>query len=495
MSHASKSAEWLELLECARAAQHRVSMLPGLGRMAIGLRRWDTALLRMGREWLADHPNPDPPNESSAAGDVYLATQIFPAGGHTALIGDFVRALASPRAPHLILTNLNAANSAPLEERIWRRTEIPPENITLLLGPSIFDRMEELFARLRQLRPKRLFLFHHPEDPLAGAVAQPEIAPACVFVHHADSTPSLGLHLPGIELIDLNPGAVATSRLLGLTSSCLPLTAPDPGPRPHGFLRRGSLVTATSGSAPKFNRAYAYSYPETVGVILDATRGWHLHIGPLDENMQHEISEALRRRNIVAERFIYLPWSESVAKALWQHEVDLYCASFPVDGARARVEVLASATPYLAHSTRALPANRATNSEMLWDNWAVLTSILHRAADQAFLAEQSRAARAQYDEAHHPRVFRSQLENILAGRGGRGEGTPDDRDLNAIRGMLRSVVEAVSDNKDLERKSFAALRDKNAKLQARINELERRQKKLSEGSSWRARLRHWLLRS
>jgi hypothetical protein len=272
------------------------------------------------------------------------------------------------------------------------------------------------------------------------------------------------------------------------------LTAPDPGPRPHGFFRRDSLVTATSGSAPKFTRVYAYSYSETVGVILDATRGWHLHIGPLDENMQHEISEELRRRNIATERFIHVPWSESVAQTLWQHEVDLYCASFPVDGARSKVEVLASATPYLAHSTRALPANLAADSEMLWDNWAALTSILHRAADQAFLAAQSRAARAQYDEAHHPLVFRSQLENILAGRG-RGEGTRDDRDLNAIRGMVRSVVEAVSENEDLERQSFAALRDQNAKLQARIKELERRQKKLSEGSSWRARLRHWLLRS
>ena len=70
---------------------------------------------------------------------------------------------------------------------IQARTGIPEENTTGITAGSLSERLDALFLRLIELRPRNLFLFHHQDDLLAVAVAQPEICHHCVFVHHSDA--------------------------------------------------------------------------------------------------------------------------------------------------------------------------------------------------------------------------------------------------------------------------------------------------------------------
>lgn len=452
MSEGRSSVDWSATLDKCQKELHRWRAQPGLGARALGARECDWALWRMGREWIAAHDAEMCHRaETASAGfgpDVYLATQLYPDGGHTALIGDFVRALDSKEErAHLILTNIDGLNSSPLSGKIRSRTGIPADNITLLDGRSLFDRLQSLFAQLLALRPRRLFLFHHPDDPLASVVAQPEIAAQRILVHHADSTPSFGLHLPGIQIIDLNPIAASMSRLLGLAAEWLPLTAPDPGARPHGFLRRGELVTATSGNAHKFTSDYVYSYAETVGVILRNTGGWHVHIGWLEETTLAEIASALRAKNLAPDRFIHVPWTQSVATCLWEHEVDLYFSSFPINGARTNAEAMASATPYLGHSMRPLARLRGSlidpEGGLVWSTWEDLAVTLQSVSDPAILKELSSGMRLQYERMHHPRVFAKQLAAILAGEGGREDPYREERDQRTMQGMFRSLSTAI----------------------------------------------------
>ncbi|MDQ6914016.1 MAG: hypothetical protein M3128_14205, partial [Verrucomicrobiota bacterium] len=370
--------------------------------------------------------------------DVYLATQLYVDGGHTALIGDFVRALGQEKTARLILTNIENLNPAPLPETIRSRLAVAPKNISILTGESLAVRLESLVAQLLETKPRRLFLFHHPDDPIACAASQPEIARQRIMVHHTDFAPSLGLHLPGIQLIDLNPIAASVSRVLGLTSSWLPLFAPDPGPRPAGFLRRGKVVTASSGGAFKFTRDYFYSYPRTVAIVLRETGGWHVHIGGLEAKTLSEIEEALAREGVARERFIHIPWVFSVAKALWENDVDLFLASFPLDGARTSAEVFASATPYLGHSAN--PRSDA-DGKIFWNTWDRLNEILH-AADEKFLEEHARISRRIYEDLHQPREFRARLLRILDGQGGREDPQAEQRDLRTMKGMLRALIAA-----------------------------------------------------
>lgn len=398
---------------------------PGLGSRALGVPEWDWRLWRMGREHLARRapsPEAEPPPAilTSPVRDVYLATQIYDVGGHTALIGDFVRALGNASA-HLIVTDLFGQNSSPVPEVVVSRLGLPASQVSVLPGPSHGDRLRQLFVHLQALRPARLFLFHHPQDPLASVVAQPEIARQRVLVHHADATPSFGLHVPGIVTIDLHPTAVAMARALGRDSSLLPLTSPDPGPRPHGFLRRGHLVSASSGSAHKFGGAYAMSYAETVGVILRATAGRHVHIGPLGDEALDDIGRVLAREGVPADRFAYVRTARSIAAALWDHDVDVYCASFPIDGARTRIEVLAAGTPYLRHVARPVPGSpadptRDADGLLAWCTWDDLTTTLLRLSSDGALCEHSTHARRLYERHHHPDMFARTLTRILDGR-------------------------------------------------------------------------------
>ncbi len=420
-------------LDRIRAKMKRCRAVAGLGVKAIGFPELDEKLWRLGRELISETKS-----VQGNGPDVYLATQVYADGGHTALIGDFVRALGDEKNTKLILSDLENTNSLPLPEAIRSRLAIVPENISILTGETLAVRLEALVAQLLELNPRRLFLFQHPDDPIVGAAAQPEISRQIIMVHHADFAPSLGLYLPGIQLIDLNPIAASLSRVLGLTSSWLPLFAPDPGPRPTAFLRRGQLVTASSGNPYKFTRDYFYSYPKTIGIVLRETGGWHVHIGELETKTISEIEEALARENVVRERFIHIPWVPSVAKALWENEVDLFLASFPLDGARTSAEVFASATPYLGHSAQ---PRRDTDGKIYWSTWDHLSDIL-RAADQKFLEEQSQISRRIYEDLHQPREFKTRLLRILDGQGGRKDPQAEERDLRTMKGMLRALIAA-----------------------------------------------------
>ena len=330
----------------------RLHQQPGLGARSLGVAADDLALHAIGQKWLDSHAD-----EVAAAlvsnergGDVYLATRLFDFGGHTALIGDFVQALAeSEPLPSLLLTDPH--QPFPLPDEILSRSGIPAGNVRLITGASLEERLDELFRELLRLRPRRLFLFHHPKDPLPAAVCHPLVAQQRILVHHADSTPTFGIFLPEQLIIDLNPIASSITRLLGLESELLVLTAPDVGLRETGFLTRGHLTTASCGSQYKFKRKHTYNYAETVGVILQTTGGWHFHIGPLDSEMLREIGGVLSRKKIASERFIHVEWVPSVAAFLLEQSCDLYFSSFPVDGARTNAEVLSSSTPHLRFSS------------------------------------------------------------------------------------------------------------------------------------------------
>lgn len=438
-------SNWGEILNRLQA-QLSALQKTSLASLPLGWQKADQILTRLGQEWLAKNA---PDSDASAAAnengpDVFVASLLYPIGGHTALIGDFVRALAaiSPAAPppHLIITNCHGEQAPSLSPEIMERVAIGSGKIDILPGPELGDRMEQLLARLLQLRPRRLFLFHHPDDPVACAAAQPVVSPQRFLVHHADSTPSFGLYLPGIRIIDATPGAAASTRIQNLESALLLLTAPDPGPRTIDFLQRGNLVTATCGTHHKFRTESPYNYPGIVGVVLDSTRGWHVHVGPLEDFKLSAIRDALRARNVEVERFIHVPWAQSLAVTLWEHGCDLYFASFPIGGARANVEVFASATPILQYSRipleMRLPDNLRPEGGLFWHSHEDLTGILKIVCNAESLKKISKSVRAAYERMHHPRVFAAQLGRILEGENGFDDPDQKQREPFARQRML-----------------------------------------------------------
>ncbi|MEM7147280.1 MAG: hypothetical protein AAF591_19345 [Verrucomicrobiota bacterium] len=411
------------------------------GPRPLGLPDWDRELWRLARGCLppvaAEAPTHGP--------DLYLATQIYKGGGHTGLIGDFVQAL-DPGAnnSHLIVSNLYNENKSPLDEKISSRTRIHPSNTYLLEGPHIGDRLQQLMTRVQSLRPGRVFLFHHPGDPLPAAVAHPEWTSQCVLVHHADATPSFGLYFPGVQPIELHPFGAAATRILGLAPEILMLSAPDPGPRSGNFLASGTLTTASCGSTLKFESPYHYSYPETIAVLLAHTGGKHVHIGPLTDNLLKSIATHLHHHQVQEDRFHHVPWVPSLSQALWDHDCDLYFSSFPIDGARVNAEVAAAAVPHLRHA-RSMPLKGMQSDPLglkgglAWHTWSDLKNQLTKAANADFLIRRSTEIRETYDALHHPRVFTKTLTDILAGKTGIADPIADNRENRALRSTLQRL--------------------------------------------------------
>ncbi|MEZ5284636.1 MAG: hypothetical protein R2712_07490 [Vicinamibacterales bacterium] len=122
------------LLQDALRRMTRLQSDPTIAGVSYGVPEWDARLWRLGREWMP--PAPGPHHRGSRSCDVYVATQVYEIGGHTALLGDLVRARPHAEA-HLIVTDVLGQNPPPLQEVFVARLGVPRERITVLDEPTL----------------------------------------------------------------------------------------------------------------------------------------------------------------------------------------------------------------------------------------------------------------------------------------------------------------------------------------------------------------------
>lgn len=407
------AASFERTLAAVQSAWQTAVKDPRLGRRGVGVPEADSLL----RTFAAELPVlAGSRNEGNDGPNLFLATQIYKDGGHTGLIGDMVRAITGPA--RLLITNAHGHHPKKPGPAHLDRIDRLAADMIVLRGESTVEKFQELLAWLREIRPRRIFLFHHPDDalPVLGALASG--ASSLTLIHHADAVPSLGLHLPEVILIDLNPTAAAFSRAWGLSPALLPMTVPDPGSRPRGFLARGRPVTATCARSHKLRSEDPICYVHAIPEILSTTGGWHVHIGTLEEDMLNAVRDGLQTHGIPPERLIYHELVPSLARALHEHDVDVYLSSFPIDGARTNVEVASAGIPYLAHvraGKQGPPGGFPMEGRMDWTTWEDLRLRLREILEPGFLQMKSTLLRESYLQRHHPGVFARHVEEILAG--------------------------------------------------------------------------------
>ncbi len=378
--------------------------------------------------------------------DLYIATQLYAGGGHTAVIGDFVEHSGSARSA-LLLTGTVERDIYPDSEpsaEVIARTRIDPADVQVCPHRERLLSLEWIVARVNEVRPRRVFLFHHPEDAVAVSAVRGSAAGRWFLVHHADRQPTSGLHIPGLELIDLSRFTEAFSRLVHAASRALFPT--HVGRR----LRRrspGILSPVWRESAHRIFRnrwQVSPTVPEVVASIVQTTGGRHLHIGQLKKTQLEAIAAELSSGGCDPQAFEYVKWVPSLARALWDYRVDLLIGSVPIGGARTKIEACCAATPTLTYhapgSLRFGSTHTQPDGLPLWQNVSELVSQL-RAIDLPWLEHHSQLVRDHFLKNHHPDILRRALIELDQGSAVRPANLvdPSMRDLCNLEELQASL--------------------------------------------------------
>lgn len=310
-------------------------------------RELDQWCQRLGRAIVEEQREVTRAKPDETVDSVIVATELYRAGGHSAVVQDLVLTGRLGKRVTIILTDaLHTADPSIVEERFG-------DSVTCEVAPygNLEQKLRWVTDRLAALHPRRLLLFNHHHDPVAIAAAQPELADQTIFYHHADHQLCLGVTLT--HPLHVDPHAIGYHHCrcsLGLKQNVYwPLVVEDLGAREPIADDGAPLTTCSSGSQNKFDLDYIYRYVDVMPRVMRVTGGKHIHIGPLSDEILRQLHAALDTHDVPRDRFVHIRWVRSVWQALKQQRVDVYLPSFPLGGGRAAIEVMGAGVPIIGH--------------------------------------------------------------------------------------------------------------------------------------------------
>lgn len=346
---------------------------------------------------------------------VYVVSKLQASGGHTATLGDIIR-LAPPAQSIVLVTGIGGTTDhAAMQHRF---NSIPAVSFEYAPRGRYIEKLDWLQGRLLALAPADVWLFNHHQDSVAVAAVQPDAGYQLHFYHHGDHHLCLGVHLNYAEHIDIHPMGFYNCRdELGIRGNrYLPLVVKDMGERPvsSDFMSAAGLITCTAAGFNKVEAPYFIRYVDAVPELLQASGGKHIHIGRLTPLALRRIRSGMRKLGVSDSAFLYIPFVPSVWKALHQHQVDLYIASFPYGGARTLIEAMGAGVPVAVHShcaSRLLGTfDMVYEDALVWRNPKELYDFVQR-VEPTTLKEQSRLSRKRYEDFHREEVLKNALFN------------------------------------------------------------------------------------
>lgn len=347
---------------------------------------------------------------------VFVASEFYMTGGHTALVEDYIKALPDKNTRILVTDPDGKLDRNSIINRMSTTTcdvrFSPPDS-------SAFTKLNWLIDELKIAKAGWTFFVNHPHDLIAVAGMHQSLSKRRAFVHHADHTFTLGLFVDVDKHIDFRKKGWENCRhQLGVTNNDLiALSVPDmecPSAA-NRFQSDGGLVTCTSGNN-KFELPYSFRLEDCVPEWLKTTGGRHIHIGKLSQSTELNIRRQLNDLNIDADRLTILPWVESLWQTLLLCKVDFYIDSFPLCGCRALVEAMGAGVPVAVHKNyrNSLFSNEgfAYDSAFTWSKPEELNAHL-QSIDQVWLETQSLNARTHYLNNHTAKNLGQNLDEIL----------------------------------------------------------------------------------
>lgn len=111
------------------------------------------------------------------------------------------------------------------------------------------------------------------------------------------------------------------------------------------------LNTATAAA-----RFYKYqgdilgSFQYLIVNLIKATRGKHIHYGPLPGDVKNGIIKALKRQRISQESFIHIEWANNLPDSMLENGVDLFISPFPISSIKLNLQCASVGIPVMIYA-------------------------------------------------------------------------------------------------------------------------------------------------
>lgn len=344
---------------------------------------------------------------------VYIASKLQASGGHTAALLDTIR-LSPKRRSIVVVTGVCGKTKRSAVSQ--RFSGIPNTELVYAPAGGHLAKLSWLQTFLHDVAPAIVWLFNHHQDSVAVAAVQPDRGYRLNFYHHGDDRLCLGVCLSFGTHFDTSPILFHHCRNVVQVEGnrYLPLVVADQRETPRPKRCSSELVTCTAAGFNKVEVDYFVQYVDIIPRLLRITRGRHIHIGRLSPLARWRLRREMRREGVPLESFSYIPYVPSVWRALQDHEVDLYLASFPYGGGRTLVEVMGAGVPAIVH--RHIADRMIGGLDMIYDGaptWREPDELyeLVRNIDRTFLVEQGLMARAWYEKYHRDTIVAESIAN------------------------------------------------------------------------------------
>jgi len=278
---------------------------------------------------------------------IYILSRLGRSGGHSRVVYDFIS--AQPNKDHLVLiTGIGGQSDL---KYLANKFECH-KNVILMHAPrkNLQSRLSWLQNILINTKSEHVYLFNNHEDSVAASALVPDLGIKGSFYHHGDHHLCLGVHFKDLTHIDPHPmGYHRCRQELNINNTYLPFSIDDKGVYDAGLTDATMLISATAARYNKIEIPYYTSYLEVIPQVLRITGGKHLHIGKLTPWALYSIRRKIKKLGIPLNRFIYIDHVSSVWKALQEHGVNVYIASFPYGAGLTLIEAMGAGIPVILH--------------------------------------------------------------------------------------------------------------------------------------------------
>jgi hypothetical protein len=400
---------------------------------------WDMVCYRIGQQILSEQINSQHVTKCfDRQTIVYLASELYLSGGHTRCLEQFIAA-ESTKQHIVILTSQNPQDFERIKEL---RFNFP--NVTFELYKnkelSFVDKIKWIQSRLMALKPERCFLFHHPNDVSVIGAIQSNIVNQVYLYHHSDSSPTLGLTLDHVKIIELYKShyyhtskQVNHDRLI-----YLPLTIDSPNKKPTFKPHVNNIIVSASSNSSyfKLEQPYHYDFYDSVIQLLKKTRGIHILIGSYNKEKITHVVTKIKEFGLDEKHIIHVPYVPDLASALEYWNVNLFVGGIPLSGGLTLIEVMSRGIPIIHHVSythyKLASPDLCYETALFWRNNDDFNEILDSLTIEN-LAVQSKESYNHYVRIHHPKNLKKYLnEPIIYGR---------KIDLKKVKKQIKSFMQ------------------------------------------------------